>query len=236
MERMVILTGAGISRESGLDTFRDEGGIWSRIRLEDVCTPEGFARDPDTVDDFYNKRRRELSTAEPNAAHRALADLEAAYGNMTDDAFLLITQNIDDLHERAGSENLVHIHGELLRLRCLNCGATPLWATDCQRNTPCPACGQPHLRPDVVWFGELPLHMERIQRALERCEVFVAIGTSATVYPAAGFVDEVSGQARTVELNLVPSGNAGLFDEVSYGEATTIVPRFVRDYLAENLL
>ncbi len=234
MERIVILTGAGISRESGLDTFRDEGGIWSQVRLEDVCTPEGFARNPEAVDDFYNRRRRELATAEPNAAHHALAELEAAYGDNTDDTFLLVTQNIDDLHERAGSKNLVHMHGELLRLRCLNCGATPHWTTDCHRDTPCPSCGRPRLRPDIVWFGEMPMHMDRIQRALEQCDTFVAIGTSATVYPAAGFVHEASGHARTVELNLVPSGNATLFDEIASGPATTIVPRFVRDTLAEN--
>lgn len=234
MERMVILTGAGISQESGLDTFRSAGGIWEQVRLEDVCTPEGFARDPETVDEFYNGRRRELLTVEPNAAHTALAQLEAVYGANEDDEFLLVTQNIDDLHERGGSRNLVHMHGELLRLRCLHCGVTPEWKGDCHRTTPCPACHHPALRPDVVWFGEMPLHMERIIRALERCDVFVAIGTSATVYPAAGFVDQASGHARTVELNLAPSGSASLFDEASYGAATTIVPRFVRDCLGAS--
>ncbi|GBR11147.1 NAD-dependent deacylase [Acetobacter oeni] len=234
MDRIVILTGAGISRESGLDTFRDEGGIWSQVRLEDVCTPEGFARDPEAVDAFYNSRRRELATVKPNTAHKSLAALEAVFGTNDDDTFLLVTQNIDDLHERAGSANLVHMHGELLRLRCMNCGATPRWTTDCHRTTPCPSCGWKNLRPDVVWFGEMPLHMDRIRRALERCDIFVAIGTSATVYPAAGFIDEASGHARTIELNLAPSGSASLFDEAAYGEATTIVPRFVKDFLAEN--
>lgn len=229
MDRIVILTGAGISRESGLDTFRDEGGIWSQVRLEDVCTPEGFARDPGKVDEFYNHRRRELKSVSPNAAHRALAALENAYGDNAEDAFLLVTQNIDDLHERAGSRNVLHMHGELNRLRCLHCAATVAWKDDCTRASLCLECGHAALRPDVVWFGEVPLHMDRIVRALERCRTFVTIGTSSTVYPAAGFVDIASRHAHTVELNLVPSHNAGLFDEAAYGPATTIVPRFVRD-------
>jgi NAD-dependent deacetylase len=230
-DRVVVLTGAGISRESGLETFRDEGGVWSRYRLEDVCTPEGFARDPETVDDFYNGRRRELAHVSPNAAHAALATLEQAFGANEDDDFLLVTQNIDDLHERAGSRNLVHMHGELLRLRCLVCGATPVWRADSHRDTVCPSCGKPELRPDVVWFGEMPLHMERIYAALSRCDLFIAIGTSGVVYPAAGFVDVVGQRAKTVELNLAPSGVASLFDKGDYGKATDVVPRFVRDYL-----
>lgn len=145
--RIVILTGAGISRESGLDTFRDAGGVWTRWRLEDVCTPEGFARDPALVDTFYNLRRAELRDVAPNPAHAALAELEAAFG-CEDDRFLLVTQNIDDLHERAGSRNLVHMHGELLRLRCTECGATPAWREDATRATPCPHCAQTRLRPD----------------------------------------------------------------------------------------
>ncbi|WP_099347205.1 NAD-dependent deacylase [Acetobacter aceti] len=232
MERIVILTGAGISRESGLDTFRDEGGIWSQVRLEDVCTPEGFMRNPEMVDDFYNRRRLELKNVTPNAAHSALAELEKAYGENRDDAFLLVTQNIDDLHERAGSGNVVHMHGELLHLRCLACGATPKWEGPCTRETPCPECGEKTLRPNVVWFGEMPLHMERIMQAIGLCDIFVAIGTSATVYPAAGFAEQAADHAHTVELNLVPTGNAELFDEVSYGPATQVVPRFVRDRLA----
>ncbi|BCK74846.1 NAD-dependent deacetylase [Acetobacter aceti NRIC 0242] len=232
MERIVILTGAGISRESGLATFRDEAGVWSRVRLEDVCTPEGFARNPDQVDAFYNHRRQELQHVAPNAAHRALAELEQAYGANEDDAFLLITQNIDDLHERAGSHNVVHMHGELLQLRCLSCGATPTWHQDCTRATACPECGAQALRPDVVWFGEMPLHMEGIMDAIARCDCFVAIGTSATVYPAAGFTELATNHAHTVELNLAPSGKAGLFDEAAYGPATSVVPRFVKSRLA----
>ncbi|NHN87480.1 NAD-dependent deacylase [Acetobacter conturbans] len=235
MKRIVILTGAGISRESGLDTFRDAGGIWSQVSLEDVCTPEGFARNPEMVDEFYNRRRQELTQVVSNDAHRALVELENAYASNDDDAFLLVTQNTDDLHERAGSRNVLHMHGELLRLRCMNCSATPEWKADCTRATACPECGQRSLRPDVVWFGEMPLHMDRILLALERCDMFVAIGTSATVYPAAGFVDQVSGHACTVELNLVPSGNAGDFDEGAYGPATTVVPRFVSRELGSLL-
>lgn len=231
MKRIVILTGAGVSRESGLETFRDDGGIWSQVKLEDVCSPEGFLRDPAMVDAFYNKRRRELLGVSPNAAHQALAELENAYRDEPEDAFLLVTQNIDDLHERGGSRAPIHMHGELLRLRCMNCGVTPEWTDDCDRTTRCPACQEMTLRPDVVWFGEMPLHMERILRALRCCDVFVAIGTSATVYPAAGFVQEASGHAHTIELNLVPSDAAALFDEGDYGAATKVVPRFVRDFL-----
>ncbi|MBV1836388.1 NAD-dependent deacylase [Acetobacter estunensis] len=234
MSRIVILTGAGISQESGLETFRDEGGIWSQVRLEDVCTPQGFARNPALVDDFYNQRRRELQAVHPNPAHEALAALENACHPNEDDAFLLVTQNIDDLHERAGSRNVLHMHGELKRLRCSACGITFHWEKDCHPETCCPACDQPTLRPDVVWFGEMPLHMERILSAIARCDLFVAIGTSATVYPAAGFVEQASGHAHTVELNLVPSGNAVLFDEAAYGPATQIVPRFVQSLLQEG--
>jgi NAD-dependent deacetylase len=231
--RIVILTGAGISRESGLDTFRDAGGVWTRWSLEDVCTPEGFARDPDQVDNFYNLRRAELRGVSPNAAHLALAELEAGIG-CEDDSFLLVTQNIDDLHERAGSQNLVHMHGELLRLRCTDCGATPTWHQDATRQTPCPQCGQTSLRPDVVWFGEMPMHMPRIEAALARCDLFVAIGTSATVYPAAGFVDLVNriGRARTVEINLAASDRWDAFDSIVSGPASAAVPAFVRDLLA----
>lgn len=204
------------------------------MRLEDVCTPEGFGRNPAMVDDFYNHRRLELKNVTPNAAHSALAELEEAYGDNPDDTFLLVTQNIDDLHERAGSRNVVHMHGELLRLRCLACGATPAWEGICTRETPCPECGQATLRPDIVWFGEMPLHMERIMQAIDACDIFVAIGTSATVYPAAGFAEQAAQHAHTVEVNLVPTGNSQLFDEVSYGPATWTVPRFVRDRLASR--
>lgn len=234
-ERIVILTGAGISQESGLATFRDEGGLWASHSIEDVCTPEGFSRNPALVDDFYNHRRKEAQTVEPNAAHKALAMLEAALRDRmpreADDRFLLITQNIDPLHERAGSRSLVHMHGELERVRCTACHQSFQWITDCFPTTPCPHCGAAALRPDVVWFGEIPYHMERIEKALARCTLFIAIGTSATVWPAAGFVQAAGAHAHTVELNLAPSAASGQFDEVLYGPATKVVPRYVSGLL-----
>ncbi len=233
-DRIVILTGAGISRESGLDTFRDADGIWSRVRLEDVATPEAFARDPVRVQEFYNARRRQLATADvaPNAAHRALAELEQRWSGTV----LLVTQNIDDLHERAGSRNLIHMHGELFKARCTSCEAVAPWREDLEAATTCPACGAPGgLRPHVVWFGEMPLEMERIYAALAECGLFVSIGTSGTVYPAAGFVDEArAAGARTVELNIEPSEGHSLFGERIYGPAGRIVPDFVRRLLASG--
>jgi NAD-dependent deacetylase len=227
-QRIVVLTGAGISRESGLDTFRDAGGLWSQVRIEDVATPEAFARDPQRVHAFYNHRRAQLAGVQPNAAHLALAGLEQHFAGEV----LVVTQNVDDLHERAGSRNLLHMHGELLRARCTSCGARPNWHGDTGANVPCPSCGACALRPDVVWFGEMPRHMEEIEAALERCELFVSIGTSGTVYPAAGFVQRASGHARTVELNLEPSGSY-LFDQSVVGPATQTVPGLVRDLLGE---
>lgn len=230
---IVILTGAGISKESGLDTFRCAGGLWQRVRLEDVATPEAFARDPDHVHAFYNARRQGLLDADvqPNAAHHALARLERAWPAEV----LLVTQNIDDLHERAGSANLLHMHGELLKARCAACGAVLPWRDALGRGDACPACARTgHLRPHVVWFGEIPLEMERILAALEDCGQFVSIGTSGTVYPAAGFVQHVfeRGDGETVELNLDPSDGASLFDRALYGPASEVVPRFVDDLLA----
>lgn len=231
-DRIVMLTGAGISKESGLDTFRDADGIWARVRLEDVATPEAFARSPARVQAFYNARRRQLATAEvaPNAAHHALAELERRWPG----SVLLVTQNIDDLHERAGSRNLVHMHGELFKARCLDCGVVEAWRADLDGATACPACGgRGRLRPHVVWFGEMPLEMERIYAALAECDLFVSIGTSGTVYPAAGFVAEArAAGARTVELNLEPSEGHSLFDERVYGPAGRIVPDFVARLLA----
>ena len=180
--RVVVLTGAGISAESGVPTFRDADGLWEGHAVEDVATPEAFDRDPDTVQRFYDARRRALASVEPNPAHRALARLEGALG----DDLLLVTQNVDDLHERAGSQRLVHMHGELLRALCASCGAQPMWDADLIDAPPCPACGVTALRPDVVWFGEMPYEMGRIYQALERCDLFVSIGTSGAVYPAAG--------------------------------------------------
>jgi NAD-dependent deacetylase len=218
---IVILTGAGISRESGLSTFRDPDGIWAQVRIEDVATPEAFAHDPARVHAFYNARRAQLSKAEPNAAHFALARLEREWPGPV----LLVTQNVDDLHDRAGSRPL-HMHGELRRARCLACAATMPWTADLSTTTPCPACAAMALRPDIVWFGEMPMGMDRIAAALDGCGTFVSIGTSGTVYPAAGFVAD-AGHARTIELNLEPSAGSPLFDEAHHGPATEVVPAFV---------
>jgi NAD-dependent deacetylase len=229
---IVILTGAGISKESGLDTFRDADGLWAKVRIEDVATPEVFARDPQAVQAFYNARRRTLlgSSIAPNAAHRALAALERQW--LGD--FLLVTQNIDDLHERAGSEKLVHMHGEMLKARCAGCGAVHRHTEDLSAQTPCPVCkAAGGMRPHVVWFGEMPLEMDLIDGALGRCRLFIAIGTSGNVYPAAGFVQEARRRgAHTVELNLEPSDAASLFVEGVYGPATEVVPRYVERLLA----
>lgn len=230
---IVILTGAGISKESGLDTFRCAGGLWQQVSLEDVATPQGFARDPDRVHAFYNARRKGLMEADvqPNAAHHALARLERDWPAEV----LLVTQNIDDLHERAGSTNLLHMHGELLKARCGACGAVLPWRDDLGRGDTCPDCARTgHLRPHVVWFGEIPLEMERIFAALEDCGTFISIGTSGTVYPAAGFVQHVfeRGDGDTVELNLEPSDGASQFDRTIYGPASEVVPRFVDELLA----
>ncbi len=234
--KIVILTGAGISRESGLHTFRDPDGIWSQVRLEDVATPEAFERDPARVHGFYNARRRALLSGNvaPNPAHHALARLEAKWSGEV----LLITQNIDNLHERAGSKNLVHMHGEILSARCQGCGVTSPWSADLDLETPCPACGKAGgLRVGVVWFGEMPMAMDRILTAIETCDLFVSIGTSGSVYPAAGFVQEVrmAGRAHTMELNLEPSEGHSLFAERHYGPASRVVPKFVERVLRDGL-
>ncbi|HYE52547.1 MAG TPA: Sir2 family NAD+-dependent deacetylase [Azospirillaceae bacterium] len=229
---IVILTGAGISRESGLHTFRDADGIWATVRIEDVATPEAFRRDPGRVHGFYNARRRALldPAVQPNAAHRALARLEREWRGPV----LLVTQNVDDLHDRAGSSGLIHMHGELLKARCAACGAVAECRRDLSVQDACAACGLPGgLRPHVVWFGEMPLEMERIYGALGGCALFLSIGTSGNVYPAAGFVQEArAAGARTVELNLEPSEGASLFHRRIHGPATEVVPAFVEDILA----
>ena len=226
---IVILTGAGISAESGVATFRGPGGLWEGHRVEDVCTPQALAHDPELVHRFYDERRANLATVEPNAAHHALARLDAEWQG----ELLLVTQNVDDLHDRAGSRRMLHMHGELARIRCTACGDARPWREGLSTATPCPACGLAGgLRPDVVWFGESPLHMDRITAALAACEVFVAIGTSAQVYPAAGFVAGVRGRARTVELNLEPTAATALFDEARHGRAVDIVPPFFAALLA----
>jgi NAD-dependent deacetylase len=227
---IVILTGAGISRESGLATFRDADGIWARHRIEDVATPQAFARNPDLVQGFYNARRAQLRdpTIQPNAAHHALARLEAAWPAPV----TLVTQNIDGLHARAGSRNVIAMHGELQKARCLACGAVSVWGDDITAHAACPACAVAgRLRPHIVWFGEIPLEMERIEAALHGCGVFVAIGTSGQVYPAAGFVQAVRRQARCVELNLEETEGTALFHEAHHGPATQIVPAFVEHML-----
>ncbi len=235
-QSIVILTGAGISKESGLDTFRDADGIWARVRLEDVATPEGFERDPAQVHAFYHDRRRGLAAdgVEPNAGHRALAELEREWPGDV----LVVTQNIDDLHERAGTRNLIHMHGELLKSRCARCGDVRTWRDDLGTDLACPACGASGgLRPHVVWFGEIPLAMDVIYEALVRCKLFISVGTSGNVYPAAGFVREarLGGGAHTVELNLEPSEGHSLFAEKIYGPASEVVPAFVARILEQGL-
>lgn len=225
-ERIVVLTGAGISAESGLDTFRDEGGLWSQVDLEDVATPDGYARDPAYVLDFHNKLRAGLRRVDPNPAHVALAELERRHAGEV----LVVTQNVDDLHERAGSGNLIHMHGELLKIRCQACGTVRTETGDVTIGSTCAACGQTgRLRPHVVWFHEMPMGMDEINAALARCDLFISIGTSGNVYPAAGFVADVrrAGRAHTVELNLEPSESASLFAERIHGPASDVVPAYV---------
>jgi NAD-dependent deacetylase len=230
---IVVLTGAGISADSGLATFRDAGGIWSRHRIEDVATPDAFARDPARVHAFYNARRAQLADpgVRPNAAHLALAAFDAAWPH----PFLLVTQNVDDLHARAGSRRLRHMHGELGRIRCTACDDARPWQADLSTATACPACGRTGtLRPDVVWFGEVPRHLPEIGAALEACDLFLAIGTSAQVYPAAGFVAAVRGRARRIELNLEPTEATPLFDEAHHGRAVDVVPPVLAALLARH--
>jgi len=224
-ERIVILTGAGLSAESGLSTFRDKDGIWSRHRIEDVATPEAFARDPERVLEFYNTRRKGAAGVKPNTAHEALAKLEKKHPGEV----LTVTQNIDPLHEMAGTSSLIHMHGEILKKLCAHCGAKEPWEGDLSTDLVCPVCERSGgMRPDVVWFGEMPYRMEEIAEALGACDLFISIGTSGTVYPAAGFVMEArNAGAHTVELNLEPSEGATLFAKAIHGKATQIVPVFV---------
>ncbi len=226
--RVFVLTGAGVSAESGLGTFRDPGGIWERFDPMKLATPEAFAADPERVHDFYNMRRRDLLASRPNAAHEALAGLEAGLA-ARGGRLWLCTQNIDDLHERAGSAFVHHMHGELLKARCTACGAVHAWREDLALATPCPGCGRSGgMRPDVVWFGEMPVGLEAIEDAIAESDLFVAIGTSGSVWPAAGFVEIARGcGVRTAELNLEPSDNARMFDERRYGKASDVVPAFV---------
>ena len=222
--RIVVLTGAGISAESGLKTFRDNDGLWEGHRVEDVATPEAFAHDPITVQRFYNARRNQLlDEAKPNEAHQALADFERSF----DGDFLLVTQNVDNLHEQGGSQNIRHMHGELLKSRCTHCGNIAECYTDLDDHSGCESCGHKGcLRPDIVWFGEMPMHMDEIYSALSAADLFVSIGTSGNVYPAAGFVQGAkSAGATTIELNL-ESTNSGFFDISLEGKATELVSHF----------
>ncbi|MCB1490092.1 MAG: NAD-dependent deacylase [Bauldia sp.] len=229
-QHIVVLTGAGLSSESGLSTFRDKDGLWSKYRIEDVATPEAFARDPEGVLAFYNRRRRRVIGTRPNAGHVALARLEAEFPAKV----TTVTQNIDPLHERAGTRNVIHMHGEILKALCMHCGTRRRWEMDLAIETACGTCGRTGgLRPDVVWFGEMPYEMDRIADALATCDLFISVGTSGSVYPAAGFAARaLSAGAHTVELNLEPSRNNALFAEAIHGKASEVVPDYVEKLLA----
>ena len=228
--KIVILTGAGISAESGIETFRDAGGLWENHPVEQVATPEGFAADPVLVHRFYNLRRAALSDVKPNAAHIALAELQKRFSGEV----IVVTQNVDDLHERGRSKDVIHMHGELLSAFCSACNHRWRQETDLTVETKCPACQTPGgPRPDIVWFGEMPYQMDRIERALQSCDLFVSIGTSGAVYPAAGFVQlaHMHG-AQTLELNLEPSQGSAFFTETRYGPATRLVPEWTQSLLS----
>ncbi|WP_420470883.1 NAD-dependent deacylase [Brevundimonas sp. FT23042] len=232
---LVILTGAGISAESGVPTFRASDGLWEGHRIEEVATPEGFAANPALVQDFYNKRRRQLAEVEPNLAHHALAELAARW----EGDFLLVTQNVDDLHDRAHALappapgfQLIHMHGELLKAHCTATGRVIDCPGDLDPRHDSPFSPDGWLRPHIVWFGEMPLDMHLIDAAIANADLFVSIGTSGAVYPAAGFVQDARrARARTVEINLEPTQGARLFDEGLYGPATETVPAFVDSLL-----
>jgi NAD-dependent protein deacetylase/lipoamidase len=230
IESIVILTGAGVSAESGLATFRGPDGLWEGHRVEDVATPEAFSRDPALVHAFYDARREKLGTVEPSAAHQALARLDAEWAG----ELLLVTQNVDDLHERAGSKRLIHMHGELTRGWCIGCDERFGWTGPMGQQAQCPTCGsRGTVRPDIVWFGEMPYEMERIDEALRGCDLFVSIGTSGAVYPAAGFVQTARYcGANTLEINLEPSLGSTMFDESRIGRAGDLVPQWVDELLA----
>jgi NAD-dependent deacetylase len=228
---IVILTGAGISQESGISTFRDQNGLWENNRVEDVASPEGFRRDPILVHRFYNLRRRQGQEVKPNAAHHALARLEAAWKG----AFLLISQNVDDLHHRAGSKRLIPMHGALNEARCEACGWEGRWLKDLGKENACIACRQAgFLRPRIVWFGEMPVGLEEAIEALSRCRIFLSIGTSGHVYPAAGFVSCLSPGARAIECNTMETAISPAFSEHRRGPATVVVPALVAELLEER--
>lgn len=229
IRNIVILTGAGISAESGLATFRGPDGLWEGHRVEDVCTPEALARDPLLVHRFYDERRAKLAEVVPNPAHEALAALDRAWPG----ELLIVTQNVDDLHERAGARRLIHMHGELQSALCAACGKAVWWEEALPPGSVCDGCGKGALRPDIVFFGEMPYQMDAIDTALRRADLFVSIGTSGAVYPAAGFVQTAAHVgARTLELNLDPSAGSLYFEETRLGAASLLVPEMVRDLLA----
>lgn len=231
IRNIVILTGAGISAESGIGTFRDAGGLWEQHRVEDVATPEAFVRDPELVLRFYDMRRENIRKARPNAAHRALAHLDSAWP----DELTIVTQNVDDLHERAGAKRLIHMHGEHLSAWCMACDARNEWRETLLDRPACPSCGEAALRPDIVWFGEMPYRMDEIDAALRRCDLFVSIGTSGAVYPAAGYVRTARYYgATTLELNLEPSQGSLMFHESRMGKAGDLVPAWVEEMLDET--
>lgn len=233
MKSIVILTGAGISAESGIKTFRDHGGLWENHRIEDVASIDGFLRNPALVQDFYNKRRAHLAAPEikPNQAHLALSELESKWSG----PFLLVTQNVDNLHERAGSKRLLHMHGELTKARCLNSDDIFEWLGPITPDSVCPCCGKTSvLRPHIVWFGEMPLGLDAIAAALESCDLFVAIGTSGQVYPAAGFVHQCGRHTRKIEINADSSSVSFAFDELRRGPATREVRNFVDECLKSS--
>jgi len=233
-KNIVVLTGAGVSAESGLKTFRDNNGLWEDHRVEDVATPEAFSRNPELVQRFYNQRRMQLRSDQvmPNAAHIALAEFEKQH--QAD--FCLVTQNVDDLHQRAGSTNILPMHGELSKARCTACGSVLNAPDELSSNTVCQHCkSMGTLRPHIVWFGEMPLYMDEINRELENCDLFISIGTSGNVYPAAGFVEFANRVgARTLEVNLEESKTASAFDDGLYGKAGDVLPVWVEDFLADQ--
>ena len=233
VRNIVILTGAGISAESGIDTFRGGGGLWEQHRVEDVATPEAFARDPDLVLRFYDMRRAAIQTREPNPAHRALARLDRDWPG----GLLIVTQNVDDLHERAGAQRVLHMHGEHLNAWCTACDVRLRWTGTLIDRPECPACGSRALRPDVVWFGEMPYRMDEIFAALGEADLFVSIGTSGAVYPAAGFVRTARDLGiQTLELNLERSQGSHWFDETRLGPASELVPKWVEELLGRKLI
>ncbi len=229
IRNIVVLTGAGISAESGIDTFRGGGGLWEQHRVEDVATPEAFARDPELVLRFYDMRRAAIQAKQPNAAHFALAKLDAEWPG----ELLIVTQNVDDLHEKAGARRVLHMHGEHLNAWCTACDVRSRWRGALIHRPACPACGEPALRPDVVWFGEMPYRMDEIYAAIRGADLFVSIGTSGAVYPAAGFVRDARNLgAATLELNLDRSQGSAWFDESRQGPASALVPEWVEQVLA----